>query len=242
LDSRISRRSISPVYDDDIILDIIGNNTRRKILATLAREPMYFNQLAKEISIGQQAILRHMKTLEDIGLIESYAEKSNLGAPDRKYYRLNSSFSLTICLSDDAFSIENHKIEQYRYKESDKFYEEYDLLAQEDDGETLNQLQSNLTKIEMEISNLDSRLNDLRALKQLIVSRLHKIAKDNFEEEFERKILHTIAGESPKSIAELANRLNEKQSNVTKTLHRMNKKLYGNEHRHKTLFSGIRKK
>ena len=232
---------MSPVYDDDIILDIIGNNTRRKILATLAREPMYFNQLAKEISIGQQAILRHMKTLEDIGLIESYAEKSNLGAPDRKYYRLSSSFSLTICLSDDAFSIENHKIEQYRYKESDKFYEEYDLLAQEDDGETLNQLQSNLTKIEMEISNLDSRLNDLRALKQLIVSRLHKIAKDNFEEEFERKILHTIAGESPKSVSELANRLNEKQSNVTKTLHRMNKKLYGNEHGHKALFTEKRR-
>ena len=232
---------MSPVYDDDIILDIIGNNTRRKILATLAREPMYFNQLAKEISIGQQAILRHMKTLEDIGLIESYAEKSNLGAPDRKYYRLSSSFSLTICLSDDAFSIENHKIEQYRYKESDKFYEEYDLLAQEDDGETLNQLQSNLTKIEMEISNLDSRLNDLRALKQLIVSRLHKIAKDNFEEEFERKILHTIVGDSPKSVSELANKLNEKQSNVTKTLHRMNKKLYGNEHGHKALFTEKRR-
>jgi ArsR family transcriptional regulator len=232
---------MSPVYDDDIILDIIGNNTRRKILATLAREPMYFNQLAKEISIGQQAILRHMKTLEDIGLIESYAEKSNLGAPDRKYYRLNSSFSLTICLSEDAFSIENHKIEQYRYKESDKFYEEYDLLAQEDDGETLNQLQSNLTKIEMEISNLDSRLNDLRALKQLIVSRLHKIAKDNFEEEFERRILHTIVGESPKSVSELANKLNEKQSNVTKTLHRMNKKLYGNEHGHKALFTEKRR-
>lgn len=241
MDSRISRRSMSPVYDDDIILDIIGNNTRRKILATLAREPMYFNQLAKEISIGQQAILRHMKTLEDIGLIESYAEKSNLGAPDRKYYRLSSSFSLTICLSDDAFSIENHKIEQYRYKESDKFYEEYDLLAQEDDGETLNQLQSNLTKIEMEISNLDSRLNDLRALKQLIVSRLHKIAKDNFEEEFERKILHTIVGDSPKSVSELANKLNEKQSNVTKTLHRMNKKLYGNEHGHKALFTEKRR-
>jgi predicted transcriptional regulator len=83
LDGYISHRSQS-VYNDDIILDIIGNNTRRKILAILAREPMYFNQLAREIAVGQQAILRHMKTLEDIGLIESYAEKSNLGAPDRK--------------------------------------------------------------------------------------------------------------------------------------------------------------
>jgi ArsR family transcriptional regulator len=239
LHSHNSRRSLLP--DDDIILDIIGNNTRRKILATLSQEPMYFNQLAKEIGIGQQAILRHMKTLEDIGLIESYAEKSNLGAPDRKYYRLNSSFSLTICLSEDAFSIENHKIEQYRHKESDRFYKEYDLLAEEDDVRILNQLQSSLTNIETEISNLDSRLNDLRALKQLIVSRLHKIAKDNFEEEFERKILHTIVGESPKSVSELANKLNEKQSNVTKTLHKMNKKLYDSGNGQKTLFSGIRK-
>jgi ArsR family transcriptional regulator len=239
LDNNFSNRSPS-IHDDDMILDIIGNNTRRRILATLAREPMYFNQLAKEIAIGQQAILRHMKTLEDIGLIESYGEKSNLGAPDRKYYRLSSSFSLTICLSEDAFSIENRKIEQYRHKESDKFYKEYDLLAQDNDGKTLNQLQNNLIRIEKEISNLDSRLNDLRALKQLIVNRLHKIAKDNFEEELERRILHTIIGESPKSVSELANRLNEKPSRIKITLNGMNKKIYRNDHKHTTIFLGIR--
>ena len=239
LDNSFSDRSTS-VHNGDMILDIIGNNTRRRILATLAREPMYFNQLAKEIAIGQQAILRHMKTLEDIGLIESYGEKSNLGAPDRKYYRLSSSFSLTICLSEDAFSIENRKIEQYRHKESDKFYKEYDLLAQDNDGKALNQLQNNLIRIEKEISNLDSRLNDLRALKQLIVNRLHKIAKDNFEEELERRILHTIIGESPKSVSELANRLNEKPSRIRNTLNEMNKKIYRNDHKHTTIFLGIR--
>jgi ArsR family transcriptional regulator len=240
LDNNFSDRSPSVHNDDDIILDIIGNNTRRRILATLAREPMYFNQLAKEIAIGQQAILRHMKTLEDIGLIESYGEKSNLGAPDRKYYRLSSSFSLTICLSEDAFSIKNHKIEQYRHKESDEFYKEYDLLAQDNDRRMLNQLQNSLIRIEKEISNLDSRLNDLRALKQLIVSRLHKIAKDNFEEEFERRILHTIIGESPKSVSELANRLNEKPSRIRNSLNEMSKKIYKNDYKHRTLFLGIR--
>src|ERR671922_2754389 len=197
----VSHATIFFASEDNLnpILDIIGNNTRRKILATLAREPMYFNQLANEIGVGQQAILRHMKALEDIGLVASYAEKSNLGAPDRKYYRLNSSFSMNISISQDSFSIENHKIEQYRYKESDKFYKEYDLLAQVDDVQTLKQLQANLSNIEKEISTLDSRLNDLRALKQLIVRRLHRIAKDNFEEEFERKIVHTIIEEAPES-------------------------------------------
>ncbi len=164
-----------------------------------------------------------------------------MGAPDRKYYRLNSSFSLTICLSQDTFSIENHKIEQYRHEESGKFYKKYDFLAQDNDGETINQLQSNLTRIEKEISNLDSRLNDLRALKQLIVSRLHRIAKDNFEEELERRILHTIIGESPKSVSELANKLNEKPSRIRNTLNGMNKKIYKSDNKQKTLFLGIRK-
>src|ERR671915_853752 len=237
-----STGSLTSVGDFGLILYIIGNNTRRKILAALAREPMYFNQLAKEIGIGQQAILRHVNALEDIGLIESYAEKSNLGAPNRKYYRLNSSFSLTISISQDSFSIENHKIEQYRHKESDKFYREYDLLTQGDDGETLKRLQANMANIDKEITNLDSRLNDLRALKQLIVYRLHKIAKDNFEEEFERKILHTIVDDAPKSISELANTLNEKPSYISKTLTRMNNKLYNHENRSKTVFTDIRNK
>jgi ArsR family transcriptional regulator len=63
--------------DSNLILDILGNDTRRKILAVLSQEPMYFNQLAKEIGVGQQAILRHLQALEEGGLIETYAEKSD---------------------------------------------------------------------------------------------------------------------------------------------------------------------
>jgi predicted transcriptional regulator len=81
----------------------------------------------------------------------------------------------------------------------------------------------------------------LRALKQLIVNRLHKIARDNFEEELERRILHTIIGESPKSVYELASKLDEKPSRIRSTLHEMNKKIYKNNHNHKTLFLAIGK-
>ena len=59
--------------DSGSILDTIGNSTRRRILAVLSQEPMYFNQLSKQIGIGQQSILRHMRVLEDSGLITSYA-------------------------------------------------------------------------------------------------------------------------------------------------------------------------
>lgn len=181
---------------------------------------MYFNQLSKELDIGQQAVLRHMQVLESSGLIESYAEKSELGAPNRKYYRLSSSFSLTIFISKDAFSIESRKIVESRYKKSDKFYKKFNSITK-DTGQGLTSLQGSLTDLDNEISNLESRLNDFRALKQLILHRIHEIGKDNFDL-LERRILYSIiirAGEkSPKSIYDLADMLNEKESRVKNAL------------------------
>ena len=62
-------------------------------------------------------------------------------------------------------------------------------------------------------SHLESSMNDLRAIKQLILHRIHEIGKDNFDL-LERRILYSIiirAGEKyPKSIYDLADMLNEK--------------------------------
>ena len=85
----------------------------------------------------------------------------------------------------------------------------------------LTSLQGSLTDLDDEISNLESRLNDFRAVKQLILHRIHEIGKDNFDL-LERRILYSIiirAGEkSPKSIYNLADMLNEKESRVKNAL------------------------
>lgn len=209
--------------DPDIILDILGNDTRRKILSILSQEPMYFNQLAREIDIGQQAVLRHLQALEESGLIETYAEKSKLGAPDRKYYRLNNSFILTISLSEDDFTVKKQEIVESRHKESKKYYKALDLMPK-DAADALASLQSSLSDIEAEMSALESRLNDLRALKQLILNKLHKIGMDDFEED-ERKILYMIVKESPSSIAELSDLIDEKESDLRTIISGMRKKM-----------------
>lgn len=214
--------------DSNQILDILGNDTRRKILTILSQEPMYFNQLAKEIGIGQQAVLRHLQVLEDSGLIETYAEKSDLGAPDRKYYRLNNSFILTISLSEDDFTIRNQKMIESRHRESRRYYKNFDSLSKDvgegDTGQILSSLQENMADIEDEISNLESRLNDLRALKQLILHKLHEIGQDIFEED-ERKVLYRIIEESPKSVAELSDLINKKESSLKTIMAGMREKM-----------------
>lgn len=207
----------------DIILDILGNDTRRKILAVLSQEPMYFNQLAKEIDIGQQAILRHLQALEENGLIETYPEKSKLGAPDRKYYRLNNSFTLTVSLSEDNFTVTKQEIVESRHRESKKYYKALELMP-EGAGEALVSLQESLLGIENEMSALESRLNDLRALKQLILSKLHEIGMESFEQN-ERRILYKIVTESPGSLAELSEMMSEKESILKSTIGKMLNKI-----------------
>jgi ArsR family transcriptional regulator len=209
--------------DANVILDILGNDTRRKILTVLSEEPMYFNQLAKKIGIGQQAILRHLQALEDIGLIETYAKKSYFGAPDRKYYRLNDSFILTISLSEDDFTITKQNITESRNRESKKYYKNLDSMPDES-GEALSLLQENLAKIEEEISALESRLNDLHALRQIVLSKLHKIGMTIFREN-ERRILYKIVEESPRSIAELSGLVGEKESNLKDLITEMRSKI-----------------
>jgi ArsR family transcriptional regulator len=199
--------------DIDLILDILGNDTRRRILAVLSEEPMYFNQLAKEIDIGQQAVIRHLQALEDSGLIETYAEKSEFGAPDRKYYRLNNSFILTVSLSEDDFTIEKQDLTESVQNKQSKKYNNMLVSMPEDTGAVLSLLQEQLAHVEDRISTLELQLNDLRALKQLILNRLHKIGMDNFEQD-ERRIVYKIVEESPRSIAELSKIMDKKESDL----------------------------
>ena len=209
--------------NSDTILDILGNDTRRKILSVLSKEPMYFNQLAKQIDIGQQAMLRHLQALQDAGIIETYSEKSNLGAPKRKYYKLNSSFTLTISFSNDDFTIINQDIKESRQTESEKYYRRYDSMS-EDEGKALTQLRDNLAGVEQEIARLESRLSDLRALRQMTLRRLHEIGIDNFEID-ERNVLYIIVRESPKSVADLSIILDEKESHLRVMIKSMRNKL-----------------
>jgi ArsR family transcriptional regulator len=203
--------------------------TRRKILSALSDEPMYFNQLAKELGIGQQSILRHMQALEYGGIVKTYGEKSDLGAPNRKYYCLNSVFSLNISMSQDSFSIAPHIIQKRNNDKNNHNYNRQLKTSEANQKGSINteiaSVRKNLLIVEDEISDLESRLDDLRALKQIALHKLHEIGKDNFEH-LERRILYrTIEDQSLTSISKLADVLDETESRVRDAVTRLQKKL-----------------
>ena len=86
------------------ILQIVGNETRRKILTILSEKPRYISEIAKRLEVTQPAILKHLNILEKAGLIESYWRKSPVGAA-RKYYTICESVGLEIAINPKAFKV-----------------------------------------------------------------------------------------------------------------------------------------
>jgi ArsR family transcriptional regulator len=159
-----------------------------------------------------------MQALEDGGFVKTYEEKSNLGAPNRKYYCLRSIFNLTITMSQDSFSIANNQ----PIKKLNLNNKQLKTLPKNSKsipkGSAVNNelasVRKTLVRVENEISELESSLNDLLALKQIFLHRMHEIGKGNFGH-LERRILYrAITAQSPMSISKLAGVLNENESHI----------------------------
>jgi len=87
------------------VLEVIGNDTRRRILALLSEEPQYISQIAKKLDVTQPAILKHLAVLEKTSLIESFWRRNPLGAA-RKYYRICGSVGIDIAIDPKGFRVD----------------------------------------------------------------------------------------------------------------------------------------
>ena len=224
---RLPKRSDNSVNDLGIgvILDIISNQTRRRILSILAEEPMYFNQLARKLHVGQQAILRHMAILEKHGIVESYGEKSTFGAPARKYYKVCKSFNLNIALSNDSFTLTNREEYDGIHKTNDilKLYKDFESLPIHTDS--LTNLRETLLNVENQIWELEEKVDDLRALKQKILYSLHSIfPKDKFDP-VERDIIYKVIKTSPDGLEELSESLGMSMKDTSDAVNELYTKL-----------------
>ncbi|MHA1506103.1 MAG: ArsR/SmtB family transcription factor [Candidatus Asgardarchaeia archaeon] len=95
------------------LLNVLGNETRVRILKLLSTSPKYVSQISRELNVGQQAILRHLKELEECGLIRSFKESGWKG-PERKYYSLNDHVDLRLFISPKSFWVEVNRLDEIK--------------------------------------------------------------------------------------------------------------------------------
>ena len=98
------------VTDLDTALSILQNKARRSILERLVKEPHYPLQLAKQIDISQQAVMKHLKLLEDAGFVVKMKAASSKGGPPKNIYSVQQALSIRIDLGPDLFQCEQRRL------------------------------------------------------------------------------------------------------------------------------------
>ncbi|TYL40065.1 MarR family transcriptional regulator [Natronococcus pandeyae] len=80
--------------DSAALLDLLGNENRRRILRLLARKPCYVTEISEYLGVSPKAVIEHLRKLEEAGLIESRVDDQR-----RKYFHIARNVRLEVSLS-----------------------------------------------------------------------------------------------------------------------------------------------
>lgn len=182
------------MMDLDILLSMVENPTRRRILESLVREPHYPLQLSKELGISQQAVMKNLSVLEKNGMVVSYQESSSIG-PMRTVYEPNSEFTIVIDMRNGMFSA--------RMIEPETIEERPEVKM-----ESLQKTREEISQIDRKIEELDRERSKLIREREMIMGNAMADLNGSGCGYPHRNLMYEVLNEPDRTIDELASDLN----------------------------------
>jgi ArsR family transcriptional regulator len=115
--------------DPATLLDILGNENRRKIIQLLANRPCYVSEISGRLGVGPKAIISHLSLLEQAGLIECSVDEQR-----RKYFNIANNMRLEVSVSPYSYTMSLQDINFDREKKGEKSATEKKETASRDDS------------------------------------------------------------------------------------------------------------
>jgi ArsR family transcriptional regulator len=163
------------ILDPVELLDILGNENRRRILQLLSFHPFYFNEMAKRLDVGPKAVIDHLEMLERAGLVECYQDRGR-----RKYFRIARKTVLEVAVSPHSYGV--------------RAYHSEDMPKAEDEelAEDLANLKDELTCLEEKRLELRKLLDQIESREMEIKKIACKTAKNFAQSQLEEEILTAL--------------------------------------------------
>ncbi len=197
------------MMDLDVLLSMIENPTRRKILESLVKMPRYPLQLSKELGISQQAVMKNLSVLEKNGMVVSYRESSSIG-PVRTVYEPNSEFTLIVDMRSGMFSA---RMVEPKGERKDV------------DVDNLKEMRSKVIDIDNELEQLEKRYSELMREKESIIASV--ISKqDGYAQ---KSLAYEILDAPKKTVEELSKDLNARTDVVKEMIDDIERRMKDNK-------------
>ena len=88
--------------DSAALLDILGNENRRRILRLLSQKPCYVTEISEYLGVSPKAVIDHLRRLEEAGLVESHVDDQR-----RKYFHIARNLRLEVNVSPYGFGMKS---------------------------------------------------------------------------------------------------------------------------------------
>lgn len=177
--------------DYDEIFDIMGNEVRRKILRYLAQGPLSIAKLEDLIAVSRQAILKHLKDLEQRGFVETRdAEKhQKTPGPNPHLYKLKQAFAIRFDLGPAAMKPKiitfNMGLQPF---EPGELGDRSDALR----SISLKEKVAELSKLNKQLDDITASYKDTYAKKIQILQELKGVIDKSIPGEEEREVLELL--------------------------------------------------
>lgn len=205
----------------EMVLSVIDNPIKRKIIQKLSEEPAYALQLAKELGLGQQNVNKHLKNMEMGGIIESVEVESPAG-PKRKLYSIKKFYSMRIDFAPNLYS-ESLKCfdDQKEWSEDKKSLEEFEKrLGRISDssqmGKKLNKLNVFISDIEDQVELIEKKLSKLLYIRNMAMKEAHLSMGDMTIQE--RRVMYRILDQKNVTCEVISEQLDMRETTVDEVI------------------------
>ncbi len=174
--------------DSAQMLDILGNENRRKILQLLSNRPYYVSEISGRLGVGPKAIINHLSLLENLGLIKSHVDDQR-----RKYFNIADNMRLEVSLSPHSYNVSMHTIQvDTDHRDLRQYYENIFETKSAHTSKIFLELCHKIEELKSKQEELEHQQQELQAkytrIMEVCVRAIEEIADDPLESE----ILHTL--------------------------------------------------
>jgi ArsR family transcriptional regulator len=196
--------------DSAALLDLLGNENRRRILRLLARKPCYVTEISDYLGVSPKAVIDHLRKLEDAGLVESRVDSQR-----RKYFSIARNLRLEVNVTPYGFGTKSAYPASRGLDMSRCRYLSLDVGREADGGDAGEGDRDGLESLASELHRLEGLENELSMAQRWVQGRLTDVM-GRLSEEFD-----ALGGLDGRFYAEVLSAMANGADTVQKLSHRV---------------------
>ncbi len=207
----------------DSILTILENPVRRKIIKRLSEEPSYPLQLAKELSLTQQLVAKHLALMEEAGVVKSSWRESPQG-PRQRVYLLDKTVSITLDLAPHLFGAHFQiphapsKVTELHTDASRMMRRIQEIQGYKDNRKILKALSEVISEIDERLRNIEDERAGLLHVRDVGMQAAGEAIESLENVKERRRILYRVLDEQDLDADAVAQSLNMSETLVRRIL------------------------